>query len=33
VLAVPLTLAGTVEAMLSVELGGVSYSDDARKAG
>ena len=30
VLALPLTLAGTVEAMLSVELGGVSYSDDAR---
>jgi hypothetical protein len=30
VLALPLTLTGTVEAMLSVELGGVSYSDDAR---
>jgi hypothetical protein len=30
VLALPLTLAGTVHAMLSVELGGVSYSDDAR---
>jgi hypothetical protein len=32
VLALPLTLSGTVDALLSVELGGVSYSDDARVA-
>jgi hypothetical protein len=30
VLALPLTLAGTVDAMLSIELGELSYSDDAR---
>ena len=30
VLALPLILSGTVDAMLSVELGDVSYSDDAR---
>jgi hypothetical protein len=30
VLALPLTLSGTVDAMLSVELDELSYSDDAR---
>ena len=30
VLALPLSLSGTVEAMLSVELDELSYSDDAR---
>jgi hypothetical protein len=30
VLALPLTLSGTVDAMLSIELGELSYSDDAR---
>jgi hypothetical protein len=30
VLALPLTLSGTVDAMLSIELDEVSYSDDAR---